>query len=104
MPKMTVSSITHSSVAEEQRNMHVHTSVKHWKRLLLTRNIWNFITYISAKVNLFYIITESDVWTGLPDGIFSNQKSQFGLIFEGLLLDDVSLFFRPFGLFYGQSV
>jgi hypothetical protein len=33
----------------------------------------------------------------LPDGIFSNQKSQFGKILEGLAMEGV-------GIFYGQSV
>jgi hypothetical protein len=33
----------------------------------------------------------------LPDGIFSNQKSQFGFILEGLALGD-------FGVFYGHLV
>jgi hypothetical protein len=31
----------------------------------------------------------------LPDGIFSNQKSQFGKILEGLRMENV-------GIFYGQ--
>jgi hypothetical protein len=30
--------------------------------------------------------------TGLPDGIFSNQKSQFGKILEGLAMEDVGIF------------
>jgi hypothetical protein len=34
---------------------------------------------------------------GLPDGIFSNQKSQFGSIWEGLAIEDV-------GIFYGHLV
>jgi hypothetical protein len=34
---------------------------------------------------------------GLPDGILSNQKSQFGLILEGLAIEDV-------GIFYGYLV
>jgi hypothetical protein len=29
---------------------------------------------------------------GLPDGIFSNQKSQFGKIFEGLGMEKVGIF------------
>jgi hypothetical protein len=33
----------------------------------------------------------------LPDGIFSNQKFQFGQILEGLAMEDV-------GMFYGQLV
>jgi hypothetical protein len=30
--------------------------------------------------------------TGLPDGIFSNQKSQFGKLLEGLAMEDVGIF------------
>jgi hypothetical protein len=50
-------------------------------------------------------------------GIFSNQKSQFGLILWGLAIEDVGLFYgllvyftaiwsilRPYGLFYGLLV
>jgi hypothetical protein len=33
----------------------------------------------------------------LPDGLFSNKKSQIGQILEGLALEDV-------GIFYGQLV
>jgi hypothetical protein len=29
----------------------------------------------------------------MPDGIFSNQKSQFGLILEGLKMDDAGIFY-----------
>jgi hypothetical protein len=29
---------------------------------------------------------------GLPDGIFSNQKSKFGQISEGLVMEDVGMF------------
>jgi hypothetical protein len=28
---------------------------------------------------------------GLPDGIFSNQKSPFGIIWEGLAVEDVGI-------------
>jgi hypothetical protein len=31
--------------------------------------------------------------TGLPDGKFSNQKSQFGSISEGLAMEDVGMFY-----------
>jgi hypothetical protein len=31
--------------------------------------------------------------SGLPDGIFSNQKSQFGYILEGLAIEDVGIFY-----------
>jgi hypothetical protein len=37
-------------------------------------------------------------FTGLPDGMcISNQKSQFGLILEGLAMEDI-------GIFYGHLV
>jgi hypothetical protein len=29
--------------------------------------------------------------TGLPDGIFSNQKSKFGSFLEGLAMEDVGI-------------
>jgi hypothetical protein len=29
----------------------------------------------------------------LPDGLFSNQKSQFGFIFEGLAIDNLGIFY-----------
>jgi hypothetical protein len=35
----------------------------------------------------------------LPDGLFSNQKSQFGAIFEGLRLENVEIFFVHFDYF-----
>jgi hypothetical protein len=50
--------------------------------------------------------TSSDA--GLPDGIFYNQKSLFGLIWEGLRMKNVTYFMtilnilRPFGIFYGH--
>jgi hypothetical protein len=30
---------------------------------------------------------------GLPDGLFSNQKSKFGYIWEGLAMEDVGIFY-----------
>jgi hypothetical protein len=38
-----------------------------------------------------------EIYTGLPDGLFSNQKSKFGKILEGLAMEDV-------GIFYGHLV
>jgi hypothetical protein len=38
-------------------------------------------------------------WAGLPDGLFSNQKSQFGYIFEGLSLYNLDIFFDHFEYF-----
>jgi hypothetical protein len=36
---------------------------------------------------------------GLPDGLFSNQKYQFGLILEGLRMENVDIYI---GIFYGH--
>jgi hypothetical protein len=30
---------------------------------------------------------------GLPDGLFSNQKSQFGLILQGLAMENLGIFY-----------
>jgi hypothetical protein len=36
---------------------------------------------------------EFEFGAGLPDGIFSNQNFQFGLIFKGFSMEDVSIFY-----------
>jgi hypothetical protein len=50
---------------------------------------------------------------GLPDGIFKNPKSQFGLILEGLGMENVATYLYymsiwniiwPFGILYGHLV
>jgi hypothetical protein len=64
-----------------------------------------------------HFFSETEIGPGLPDGIFPNQKSQFGHILEGLALEDVGMFYgllayfaaiwyvvRPFGVFYGHLV
>jgi hypothetical protein len=53
----------------------------------------------------------------LPDGLFSNQKSQFGLILVGLGMENLGIFYNhlvyftvvgimlwPFGIFCGHLV
>jgi hypothetical protein len=46
----------------------------------------------------------------LPDGLFSNKKSHFGYILEGLGMENVGIFITiwnilwPFGKFYGSLV
>jgi hypothetical protein len=35
----------------------------------------------------------TDTGTGLPDGLFSNQKSKFGFILEGLVMEEVAMFY-----------
>jgi hypothetical protein len=48
--------------------------------------------------------------TGLPDGLFSNQKPQFGHILEGLGMENDGIFMTiwnilgPFGKFNGSLV
>jgi hypothetical protein len=42
---------------------------------------------------------------GLPDGIFSYQKSEFGYILNGLGMENSGIgILRPFGVFYGHMV
>jgi hypothetical protein len=57
-------------------------------------------------ISLLYIETESQLkYVGLPDGIFSNQKIQVWVNFEGLAMEDVGIFYvnlvylQPFGVF-----
>jgi hypothetical protein len=48
--------------------------------------------------------------SGLPDGLFSNQNSQFGQMFEGSRLENVDIFLshleylEAFGIFYDHLV
>jgi hypothetical protein len=57
------------------------------------------------------------VGAGLPDGVFSNQKSRFGPVWECLAMEEVGILYgylvyftaiwsilRLFGLFYGYLV
>jgi hypothetical protein len=39
------------------------------------------------------IISTTVSESGLPDGIFSNQKSQFGDFLEGLRIENVGMFY-----------
>jgi hypothetical protein len=41
---------------------------------------------------------------GLPDGIFSNQKSQFGYVLERFRKEKVGSILWPFGVYYGHLV
>jgi ribosomal protein L14E/L6E/L27E len=55
-------------------------------------------------VTLVKIPKNVDLKSGLPDGIFSNQKSNLGQILEGLALEDVGIFYGPFDIFYDHLV
>jgi hypothetical protein len=56
------------------------------------RKIWQPWTGLALydKIEFFGAMTNG---TGLPDGIFSNQKSKFGSILEGLEMEDVGIFY-----------
>jgi hypothetical protein len=69
---------------------------------------YNFPTVISIED----IVVDRGIYTkhkilicasGLPDGVFSNQKSKFGYIFEGLGMKKVRILW-PFGIVYGHLV
>jgi hypothetical protein len=49
---------------------------------------FNFLYLLLPVVALIVLAS------GLPDGLFSNQKSKFGLILEGLAIEDVVMFYR----------
>jgi hypothetical protein len=45
----------------------------------------------SEKTEHFYCLGDNS--PGLPDGLFSNQKYQFGQILQGLRLENVYIFY-----------
>jgi hypothetical protein len=62
-----------------QENNYLH-------RLLGSRTKFSFLSSKKVSVGLE---------AGLPDGLFSNQKSQFGQILEGLRWKNVAIFYDP---------
>jgi hypothetical protein len=68
--------------------------------------------FSDKNCNTHLVSHDSCPRTGLPDGIFSHQKSQFGSIMEGFGLENVCILYDhmeyftamlwPFGLFYGH--
>jgi hypothetical protein len=79
------------------------------------RNVHNYLLHTkAAKMGQFSCLTNR---SGLPDGLFSNQKSQFGYILEGLAMKNVGIFYDhlvyftairntlwPFGIVCGNLV
>jgi hypothetical protein len=76
--------------------------------------ISKLLIHSSTACKAFYVWCEQCLASGLPDGIFSNKKSRFGVILDGLAMEDVGIFcghlvsftaiwyiLKPFGLFYG---
>jgi hypothetical protein len=65
-------------------------------------------TYVGNEASLQNIYRMQTAM--LPDGIFSNQKSQFGKILKGLAMEDVGILMaflsilRPNGIFYSHLV
>jgi hypothetical protein len=52
------------------------------------------VTWSSLRpLDICTVIDKTVCQAGLPDGIFSNQNSQFGYIFEGLVLENVGILF-----------
>jgi hypothetical protein len=53
---------------------------------------------IYRNIFLRFVFILPSMCTWLPDGLFSNQKSQFGYILEGLGMENV-VFYGHFGYF-----
>jgi hypothetical protein len=67
------------------------------------------LTYVFAYnrrprlfVKGFFPPGQDSLFSGLPDVVFSNQKSQFGKILEDLRLENADIFYGHFGIFYGH--
>jgi hypothetical protein len=54
------------------------------------------ITLLRAKCYPRDDLVNNHSHTGLPDGLFLNQKAKFGLLLEGLAMEDVGIFGGPF--------
>jgi hypothetical protein len=53
--------------------------------------------FLGAKTAFLSVMAPKSFQPGLPDSIFSDQKSNFGSFLEGLAMEDV-------GIFYGHLV
>jgi hypothetical protein len=51
----------------------------------------------AKKFQEFFLVASSD--PGLPDGLFSNQKYQFGKILDGLGLKNIDIFYGHLDFF-----
>jgi hypothetical protein len=54
-----------------------------------------YMTWTGDKSNKIFKMSDSEVKTpgpGLPDGLFSNQRSQFGKILEGFRVEDAGTY------------
>jgi hypothetical protein len=81
------------------------TSSKEVSLKISIQCLWTFRSYDIHKVHLGTATALDPILrscAGLPDGIFSNPKSQFGSILEALGRCWYILW--PFGLFYGHKV
>jgi hypothetical protein len=64
-----------------------------------------FLRIIEDRVSssrVFFPPGQDSLFSGLPDVVFSNQKSQFGKILEDLRLENADIFYGHFGIFYGH--
>jgi hypothetical protein len=78
----------------------------------LSKTIQTYILFVQKLLGIF-----EDITTRLPDGLFSNPKSQFGKILEGLAMENLGIFYDhlvyltaiwyilwSFGIFCGHLV
>jgi hypothetical protein len=79
------------------------------KKRFKARKNFSFIS-ISMKQSRGQPQLVQRLLAGLPDGLFSNQKSQFGYILVGLGMENIVIFYenlnilRPFGIISGRLV
>jgi hypothetical protein len=55
----------------------------------------NLVT-LAALPNPHFVVETALHQPGLPDGLFSNQKSKFGCILEGFGMENVVIFYDHF--------
>jgi hypothetical protein len=72
------------------------------KKWLIGENSPNLVTLPPTNA-LPFGSGEALLHPGLPDGLFSNQKSQLGEISQGLVMESVSIFYDIWN-FYGYLV
>jgi hypothetical protein len=90
--------------------------VQTWQKIASTKRSLSFALFFShiqpnnadnATFELIFSQFMSNIFfhlmttPGLPDGIFSDQKQEFGKILEGLAMEDVSICYRHLVYFTG---
>jgi hypothetical protein len=76
------------------RRMKIEMFLSEWKSCWLLELSLSIIKVIlSCLYQQTLLRSPPCCWTGLPDGIFSNQKSKFEYILEGLAIEKVAIFY-----------